>query len=185
MRTQRRWVMGFGRLLYLPFPAVLAALLAACTGSPSTPTPTEPPDIRGSWSRGPFTWRWSERLTYDLLGHAGSARCEGSLVITSQDGSSFGGRYVIDNCGAEGSSGAVLDGHISADGQLSFRLLAREGWGPGLIPGWHPTDCPLSEDSGVYEGSFSGSSMTASRLQILSCAPGRVVVVADFEGVRQ
>ncbi len=113
MRAQRTWVMGVGRLLCLPFPAVLSALLAACTGSPSGPT--ELLDIRGSWSRGPFTWTWSERDTYDLLALASSARCEGSLVITSQDGSSFGGRYVIDNCGAEGSSGAVLDGHARRD----------------------------------------------------------------------
>ncbi len=176
--------MGFGRLLCLPFPAVLAALLAACTGSPSTPTPTEPPDIRGSWSRGPFTWTWSERDTYDLLALASSARCEGSLVITSQDGGSFGGRYEIEDCSTKGSSGAVLDGHVSADGQLSFRLLAEEGWGPGLIPGWNPTDCPMS-DSGVYEGSLSGSSITAQRMQILACAPGRVTVVASFEGVRR
>ncbi len=171
--------MGRNRLFFLP----CTVLLATCSGSPSAPT--EMPDVRGSWKGVPYSWNWTDNYSLDP-GSKGAANCAGTVVITSQDGSSFAGRYAIEEC-SEGSSGAVLDGHVGANGQLSFRLLAETGWGPGLFPYWDKTDCRVSEDSGFYEGWLSKDTITVQRLQILTCssAAGRAVVTATFQGARQ
>ncbi len=100
--------MGLNRLLVV----LCTVLLVSCSGSLSAPT--DVPDIRGSWRGVPYSWNWTDNYSLDP-GSKGAANCAGAIVITSQDGSSFGGRYVIDNCGAEGSSGAVLDGHARRD----------------------------------------------------------------------
>src|SRR6266850_1142183 len=87
----------------------LVALVASC-GSP--PGPTEEPDLRGSCGGTPSSWRWGDIYTYSPE-ISRTAACGGALEITSQNGNSFGGTYVID-CPAVGrSSGAVLDGQIS------------------------------------------------------------------------
>jgi hypothetical protein len=163
--------------------AACSAVLAASCSSPSGPT-AQPPDARGVWSSGGTrTWGWS--LTSVAAPSSWeSSGCEGSLTITEQDGGSFGGRYAITCSGAGLSSGALLDGRVGGDGQLSFRLRADEGWAPGLLPDRFNPPCPVASDPGVYEGTLAGGVLSVRRLQSLDCTVGRVHITASFHGTR-
>jgi hypothetical protein len=161
--------------------ACLLALLASCGGSPSVPT--EEPDVLGSWSNLSSSWRWSESYVYAPLSR--TAGCDGVLEITSQAGASFEGRYAIDCPDSGRSSGAVVDGHVSPSGELSFRLGVEDGWAPGIPPAWVYSSCRLSSDSEAYQGSIVGGVIEARRLQVLDCPPGGVRVSASFQGDRR
>jgi hypothetical protein len=174
--------MTASRSILCPF---FVAMSVSC-GSPSTTgsTPSQEPDLRGSWVGSPSSWTWADSYTYSPE-TSSSAGCDGSLEITSQNRSSFGGRYVIDCPGSGRSSGTVFEGRISSNGLISFRLLAEDGWGPGLFPRWTDSDCEVSEDPEAYDGTLADGSIAASRVRILSCPAGRVLVTASFQGVRQ
>jgi hypothetical protein len=160
---------------------ILAGFVAAC-GSPSTPTAA--PDVRGSFGGTPVSWRWSESANDSGDAH-GTGACGGTLEITSQSGRAFAGRYTIDCTGNGQSSGTLTDGTIGSGGQLSFRLTAEQGWAPGILPIWDNGRCPLAPGADRYEGTLTGTSIAARRVQVLNCPEGTIQVTAAFQGDRR
>ena len=127
---------------------VLACLvpLAMSCGSPSAPTET--PDLRGTWGGSAFAWRWSDSVG-ETTTVSRSSTCQGTIEIAQQDGGSFTGRYTIGCESGTGSSGELFDGRVTAEGRVTFRLRATQGWDPGLLPGWLNPPCPLVSDPGA------------------------------------
>lgn len=164
-------------------PASLLTLLLGCSSSPSTPT-AEVPDLRGTWRSPGLSWNWSENHTY-APGTTSTGGCDGELIIDVQSGSSFQGRYAIECSGGGRSSGRVGEGDVRAGGEISFRLVAEEGWNPGRGPraaGW---SCSSFDESPAFEGSLVGNSIDAQRSERLTCPPGPIIVTAHFRGNRQ
>jgi hypothetical protein len=160
--------------------ACLVPLFVSC-GSPSAPT--QVPDVRGSWGAGALSWRWSEGFTASPdITH--SSTCQGALDIVEQDGGAFAGRFAISCPAAGASSGTVIDGRVSLDGRLSFRLQSGAGWDPAIPPGWFNPPCRLSADTALYEGTVTSGSMSVRRVQDFECPTVSTRVIAAFEGSR-
>src|SRR5262245_51620166 len=82
----------------------LLPLVLAC-GGPSTPT--EVPDVRGSWGGGTGAWKWTDTYFFQSDTQR-SMFCQGALEVTSQEASTFGGRYSIACLNGPQSSGAIV-----------------------------------------------------------------------------
>ena len=171
--------MRTGRLLIV----WLAAFAPSCA-SPSSPTQGQA-DLRGSYGGLGNAWRWNESDS-NAPGSSRSTSCDGGLDITSQDGSSFGGRYSID-CSLRGRgrfSGTVREGRLSFNNQVSFRLVTEEGGDPGIPSEWSDASCKMS-DPQRYEGSLAGGSLSVSRFITLDCPQGNFLLASTFQGTRR
>lgn len=168
------------------FVSCVAAIVTTC-GSPSSPT-AAPPDVRGSWtnvSANGAAWQWTQTYATASPGATTSTACKGALDVTSQNGSTFSGRFAID-CAAGQSSGAVRDGQIKADGHISFRLVAEEGPDPGVPVVWAGFASCRVTDPQTYDGSLTGANtISADRIQFMDCPEGRVQVTASFSGTHR
>jgi hypothetical protein len=158
----------------------LSALVASC-GSSASPTELSSPGVSGSWGS---SWRWTETTLYTQggAGDTRETRCTATLTITSQNATTFQGRYTID-CAAAHYAGAV-DGRLSLNTQMSFRLVPETGGDPVLPASWSYPTCQIA-DPQTYEGTLSGDTINVSRNLTIDCPPGRILVSSGFAGTRR
>jgi hypothetical protein len=162
---------------------VVCGILAISCGSPSAPTDSST-NLTGSWGSA---WRWSEVAVYNqgLTGGPSTQvrECTAAIDITSQNANSFAGRYAIE-CAATRYSGAVTDGHLSFNNQVSFSIVAETGGDPAVAAGWSYPSCQIA-DPHRYEGTLSGDALNVSRNLTIDCPPGRLLVSSTFQGTRR
>jgi len=162
---------------------MVAVVIASC-GSPTAPT-SGATDLRGSYTASPFPWHRSEVTTYaQPPGNSAQTDCRGTLDVTSQDGTTFSGRYSIDCLRSNVYTGTVVDGRIGPSTQLSFRIVAETGGDPAVPPAWSGVNCHET-DPERYEGTVNGSSLNVSRTVVMDCPQGRVLLTSSFNGIRQ
>ena len=171
--------------------AVGAVLVVASScGSPAMPSPS--PDVRGTWGVGAsFPWTFSISDGGVGTGFSGTSGCAGTVAITTQAGASFAGRYAI-QCKDLGSSGSLVEGQVGAGGQLSFRLVAEQGFAPGVFPPFFTSTCQPPDAPQTYQGSVTNGVLAAARAQFVDCpspriggAATRVQIASSFQGVRR
>src|SRR5262245_52269775 len=173
--------MRLGRVVFV----LCGAFSVACSGVQNPDAPATTPDVRGIWGGPLLPWGLGESYPYVVGNPTATSRFDGTLAITAQADGSFEGRYQIDD---GGSAGTIVDGHVGADGRLTFRLHAETGWDPSFGPRLSVAACHLSEPSRVYEGSLSQGVLDAARVEILDCPTilnrERALVTSSFRGVR-
>lgn len=165
------------------FLVIACSMLAVSCGSPSSPTGSLTTNLVGSWGS---SWRWSEVAVYNqgLTGGPSTQvrECTATLDITSQDASSFLGHYSI-TCASTQYSGAVIDGRLSFNNQVSFSVAPETGGDPGLAAGWSYPSCQIA-DPHRYQGTLIDSALSVSRNLTIDCPPGRLLVSGTFNGTR-
>jgi hypothetical protein len=163
------------------FLALAVAGNLACGGGGDSGPSGVFPDLTGSW--GGSQLPWVTGLTWPGFASNGAGACAGSMTVVTQAGDAFSGTFV------QGSgcdvSGRIVEGHVQAQGALSFRLVPEAGdpfpdWARAQVEG-----CTPVADSGTYEGSLIGDWLKAERTLSYDCpSNGRTIVQLAFSGVR-
>ena len=153
----------------------------SCGGGGNSGPSAAFPDLTGGWGGNQLPWVTG--VTWPGFSNNGTGACAGSLTVVSQTGGDFTGTFVQgDSCSV---SGQILDGHVQAQGAISFRLVPEEG---DPFPDWarrQVEGCTPVGDTEVYEGALIGDWLKVERTLSYDCPNnGRTIIQLAFSGVR-
>lgn len=158
--------------------ALVAASLLACAcgggggGGPAGPSSTE---FRGSYD--------VEHLFIAVLsGLEFEFPCDGSLSVTSVNGTAFSGSLTIEPCEdvlEEGASGPI-SGTLSSSGAVTLTLAGQEN----LLEALEGDGCTVVSADSAYRGTFSGGRLRVALEAVAQCDLGQLILTHVIDARR-